>query len=306
MTRRESIRYLSVALGVAAALAALAAVAAYAGVAGGALSPDQTALVNQRLGKIAAMRADAPPDVVFVGDSSLGYAISEDAFETATGLSAANLALTGLFGYAGPLNMIRRVRAEVPATRFVVMHSVDMLTREPTRLGGPLTDPAPGLAERLAMLRGGFTVANIGLILRNAALGGRVPAFVADYVPQGGGPFRETAASAAPGRVNPAKLDELRALGAHCAREGLLCVYAHGPFWDEACALGAAFFADAAREIEAAGFVLAPGTPLCLSRAELGNTPDHVRPDLTPAVTARYAAILAPLLAVRTSGRSAP
>lgn len=285
-------RYLVTLAATALALTLAMAGVVRVGLLSGALSPAQHVLLAERKTRLAA---GPTPVVLFVGDSTLGYAVSPGIFEAETGLSAGNAALTGLFGYAGSLNMLRIAERGGPLDIVVLLHATDMLSRPPARIGGPLSDPERGPLDEARMTLAAFSFANLRAILRGVLRPQPAPALVDGFIPQGSPGFRERPEAVAPRQVDPEKLAELRAVGDFCAARGLRCLYVHGPFWDEACALSDGFLRAADAAIREAGLTLAGG-PLCLPRAMLGDTPDHVRPDLTPEITRRYAALLGPHL----------
>ena len=62
---------------------------------------------HQILYRYQTERIDPEVQVIFVGDSSVGYAVDEELFTRTTGLKTQNLALTGSYGFGAALNMIR-------------------------------------------------------------------------------------------------------------------------------------------------------------------------------------------------------
>ena len=83
------------------------------------------ALVRYQQDKIRSGVADT----LFIGDSSLGNAISVDHWQKITGHQATNLALTGVMGYAGSLVMLENALKYAPVKNVIIMQTPDMMTR---------------------------------------------------------------------------------------------------------------------------------------------------------------------------------
>jgi hypothetical protein len=85
---------------------------------------------------------------LFLGDSSLGNAISAARWAELSGHSAANLALTGVYGYAGSYNFLRRALQRGRPDNVVIMHTADMPTRAVWDRAYELTKPEPNSRAR--------------------------------------------------------------------------------------------------------------------------------------------------------------
>lgn len=68
-------------------------------------------------------------ETIFVGDSSLGNSINAKLFTELSGQESFNISLTGLYGYAGSYNMIKKAITPV-AKNIILMQSLDTLTRD--------------------------------------------------------------------------------------------------------------------------------------------------------------------------------
>ena len=95
--------------------------------------PEHRQLLNFQLKQLESRGKSAK--IAFVGDSSLGNSINAADFEKLSGRPSINVALTGLFGYGGSLNMIKRAAASKSIDTVVLMHTLDMMNRNQTMEG---------------------------------------------------------------------------------------------------------------------------------------------------------------------------
>lgn len=221
--------------------------------------------------------------IVLLGDSSLGNGISARQWQEALGRRVTSLALTGVYGYAGSLNMLRRVLRKGKPDLVVLVNTAEMMSRNVAHEG--LIYSASSVAEMEEAPIGAFlgSLVNFDLPLQGlrTIIFGRpaVPAGLreADYIVQGpplpstGGvsPLRETS-------INPAKTYYLRKIGDLCKAEGLTCVYMHGPYANPACEESGAYFRRANEVIRRQGLKVVDQTPVCIAPSDIGDAADHV------------------------------
>ncbi|WP_395676637.1 hypothetical protein [Inquilinus sp.] len=249
-------------------------------------------------------------DTVFVGDSSLGNAIDTETFDRLTGRRSANLALTGLFGYAGSYNMLRRAVETEPGLRTVViMQAADMMSRTDDLRGYVLSTPRVLDPEIPEALRWPVAEAWVGELLdwQTLKLAIRAPLLrllsrpVRDIVIEND--YVKQASSRAPfgpvlqaKDVVPGKLDFLRRIAELCQARNLTCVYAHGPLAAELLDRSHGFFQAADPLIESTGLPLAAPEPVPLADDQIGDTQNHAAPNEKAAMTAFYATMLRPFI----------
>lgn len=250
------------------------------------------------------LEAGGPVDTVFVGDSSLGNAIDAAEFDRLTGTRSVNLALNGMFGYAGSYNMIRRALAARPQVRnVVIVQTVDMMARPVSYNGYLFSAPdarmdglEPATRWALAKTFGGELLdwKPLALLARRAVQPDRPPLrFAGDYIRQGP-PLRARALRGiAPDALLNDKDTFLRAIARLCGERKLNCVYAYGPLSADKLARSRGFVEASSRRIAEAGFAVA-APPLPLSPERLGDSEDHVAPAWKKAATAYYARRLRP------------
>jgi hypothetical protein len=297
-----------------AVLVVLAAAVAVVGLRQGWLTWHFSQLMHYQLDKLE--NADGV-EVLLVGDSALGNAIDAAAWSKALDRPVLSVALTGAYGYAGSLNMIRRALRRQPLQAVVVFQTLDLMTRPPADSGLVLT------AERLSDLADAppgaiwSTLVNLSMPLNvhGTLLSGppdeRAAYAPTDYVPQVGALSAGGAAEHPDRPLSPAALRSradpyLATIGELCRTEGLRCVYTHGPLTRSICAGSGNYVVAANERIRAAGLTPVEGTPLCLAWVETGDSEDHVAPAHKATYSARYLELIAPLLAPPAATEEAP
>lgn len=299
-TERTCGRFVGICLAMAIVLVALSGTISYFGYRYNITDFHFLKLYHYQLDKLATGHM---ADVVFVGDSSLGNGIDVEMVRRQTGKDAYNLALTGAFGYLGSHNMIRRVMAVGHPQLVVIMHTVDMMSREETFLADFLTAPDPDtrLLEMplKEVARAYLSFDSLGRVLRGAM--GRMngkqddTVIVNDYVRQGerrarriatgiGTATRKLPATAIRGDT----VENLRRIARLCKVEGLRCVYAHGPLVAPLCDAFAPFIHRANTEIRAMGLPLLADMPYCVPINQIGDEDDHVAPAFKQQATRYY------------------
>lgn len=270
-------------------------VGSFLSIRAGLVEPDHSGLLAYQLAKL-----DTAPDgtVLLLGDSSLGNTIAAAAWSQALGRPVVNAALTGEFGYQGSLNLLRRALRRFRPSLVVLLHTLEMPRRRPEWKGLVYT------AETPADLAG----APLGKVIRELAsldLPGRAlarwlvgppalaPGLVdVDYSPQRsrkpGAPRRRMGEPQLADEVREKGLGWLDPIGALCRAEGLPCLYAHGPFPEPFCTESAAYIAAANERITQAGLHVVSDTPLCMPQADVGDSEDHVAPELKAAYSEAY------------------
>lgn len=305
------LRYLGIAAGLAAALLGALCLLSIK-VKWYSDLPDYAPLLAYQLEKLDR---SAGFDTVFVGDSSLGNAIDAETFDRLTGRRSVNLALTGLFGYAGSYNMLRRAIEKEPGLRtVVVIQAADMMARADDLRGYVLSTPRVLDPDLPAALRRPAAEAWIGELLdwQTLKTAVRAPLLrllsrpVRDIVIEGD--YVRQAATRAPfgpalraEDVVPGKLDFLQRIAELCRARNLTCVYAHGPLAAPLLDRSQGFFRRADQLIGTTGLPLAAPGPVPLAEDQIGDTQNHAAPAEKAAMTARYAALLRPFIEAERS-----
>ena len=290
-------RYLAILLVTFATAVCGALGVATAGVALGYYDPEGDELVRER----AEQLAGPPVDIAFLGDSSAGFGVEESVADVLLGRRTENLALSGSFGVAGSLEMMRRAEAALGARVFIIIHTVDILGRRtpvlvPTRATPP---ERRSLLQNVEMALGIISPKVLGRIVGSMVAGTPLDLPAAEFYDNQSAPAPLAALvrEIEPERmasVNPDAVADLQRIADHCAARDLVCLYAHGPLWAEGCTRFAPAIAARSaivRGMENGSFRLLADTPFCMPTAIVGNNADHVRP-ADDAITTRFYADL--------------
>lgn len=263
------------------------------------------AMYAYQIAKIQHIGADDDIETVFVGDSSLGHSLDARLFSTLTGSPSLNLALTGLYGYAGSYNMVKEIANTHQVKNVVLVHSLDMMTRKVAYDGYLYSANDLGDFTELTLARQGKlleTALNNLLLWENIRkslayyLGTQQPrpiVVINDYPPQRPLSPHQTVQLPTRTSINPQKTLFLKKLVQYCEQHDINLIVIHGPVLAEAAqqfdlpALNAT--------IEATGAELLD-TLLFIPPSQLGDQIDHVHPTAKATFTRRYADILQPYL----------
>ena len=256
------------------------------------------------------------PDTVFLGDSSLGNAISAERWSELRGETAANLALTGSYGYVGAYNLLQRVVARGTPKNVVIMFNIGVLRRGESTvdIANNLTAPPGALSfwqkatsswriyintdqfiDSMQWLRHS-TFAVFGLS-KPENHGSDTTILEDDYIKQG--KAREPVKYVGgyqPSSLDFAHLEYLHKIAEICARYQINCVYAHGPLFHRMCSSSEKYISRAFEAVKGSALPIATDRPFCFADDELGDTFNHVKPGLKPTYTERYLTLLSPYL----------
>ncbi len=275
-------------------LAAAAGVVAGTAAAGRRPLPYR-ALVEHQMTKLEGLNAST----LFVGDSSLGNAVDAGIWSELSGRSATNLALTGVYGYAGSQAMLEKALEHTKPDLVVLMQTAEMPKRPPAEpaMIETVSGSGTGFAEAMRWWRLNMNLQELRAsiaFLRKRGLSvfaaSEEPTTIAnDYVEQGAPrPVSTNAAAYEPSDINPEQMKDLAAFASLCHSRGIRCLYAHGPLAEPICSRSAEYITAVNRMIEEIGLAVLKGTPICIPPGQLGDSSDHVLPRLKGTYTTRY------------------
>jgi hypothetical protein len=265
--------------------------------------------------KIAAL---SDVDTVFLGDSSLGYALDARAFSGLSGRKTVNLALTGYnYGFGGAYALLKQlltktrpnnvvialtpqtyalsiaqlnglpIRGFLQASRqspqkvfaispFISKEAVEMLSKELfdkrylsegiDYLRGK-AEPLPGYFQQFDYLQPSNDKLNVSTVIESWGVD-----VTHDY------------------DVFFSKMAQL------CHTNGLNCLYMHSTLLELVVGRNRAFIKELGNRIETAGIRVPYKLPIEIPESDIGNTINHVRPNLQPLYTRKFYELLAPLL----------
>jgi hypothetical protein len=295
--RAGALPYVLGALGSAVVLLAITAALVL-----GTSSLGRSPLPYQVLFDYQTAKLNGPPaDTIFIGDSTLGNAIDAELWSTLRGKRSVSLALTGVYGYEGGYNFIERSLRNLRPNNVVIMFSPDMMTRplyeeafEATR--DPAAVPIWQRANR--KLRDVLNFSELG----DAAVWSLYELLVAggwrpdvsevieienDYMQQG--PRRPPPTDTLTlKQINPDKIKYHFLIGKLCEREGLNCLYLHGPLASPKCESSRPYFDFVATLMAPSNIRQIGVMPLCMPPQAVGDSEDHVLPAFKPAATKAY------------------
>jgi hypothetical protein len=184
------------------------------------------------------------PEIVLIGDSSLGNAVDAKLFTQLAQRKTINLALTGAYGFAGSLNMAKRVIQQLSVKQIIIMHTLDIVQR-PTSYEGYLysmngpTDissltPAEIMNVGNAFLNVIFSTSNLEKIwnhyLSSSTDSDNIAELKAyDYIPQSSKKLPKSSPARLEGTINQDELRFLTKLRDLCKSANVKLVYLHGP-----------------------------------------------------------------------------
>jgi len=282
---------------------------------------DQCTLVDRNICGLyhyqAAKLAAAPDqiDLLFLGDSSLGNGVDAKAMAARRGKTVLNLALSG--GALGLPAIETQLREAVLRTRIenlVVMVSPELYRRHFSasadgyvlanggRPGAILTLP-PKLALRAAVSLISFLfdsgVQADGIrTLRGGTrdLGDCTGCTGLDYVAQEPSGTR-TGDDIKTWRGPCGDFDPFLArIAALCRQHAINCLYMHGPTIQAVLDLNPGYAAKINAKVEQAGLRLVSPEPFIIAPNDVGDSVNHVRPDLREAYSDKIYDLIAPLL----------
>lgn len=244
-------------------------------------------------------------ETVFVGDSSMGNSIDAELFSELAGTKSANLALTGLYGYAGAYNMLKKMEGN-PVRNVVVMSTLDTFSRGSSFGGYLLT--ASGIPD-LQELEGGersrslaafydmiLSSGNFKATIRSLlGFGKRRFEIVSDYVEQGDPIDPREYPGLTPSQIIDDKPRFLLKLLAYCKARNIRVIHAHGPIYEGMARASDDYTAEVNRRLEETGVINVPDITV-IPLEKIGDSADHVAPEFKQEFTRHYVGLLAPHL----------
>jgi hypothetical protein len=221
-----------------------------------------------------------------IGDSSLGNAIDSQEFSRLSSKSTVNCALTGLYGYEGPYNLLKTARKYHPEIKNVIMmNTLDMQTRDVTYAGYART--AYSLGDFLELTSGEkiMFIDEFYHYLKSISLKQSVEENLIryDYVRQ----------SESLGLLSDIKALEVDKLNQNKNRflfrivNNLNLIYVNGPIYEEEAQISRDYIEAANNQILKTGINLIPEI-IEIKGDDLGDSLDHVRPEMKKEYTLKY------------------
>lgn len=236
-------------------------------------------------------------NTLFIGDSSLGNAIDGEEFTKLSGKPALNIALTGLYGYAGSYNMLKIALREHPEIKNVVlMQTIDMQTRQVSFAGYVRTSQRLSDFIELTPSEKFLFLKEMLLYVKSVQLSDLVydgeSIVENDYVIQSNKRAEISPLLAiTPESLNTQKEDFLARIVKYSHNKGVNLIYVHGPVFEDLRNNSINYIEEANNQIASTNILLLPDI-VTMNKDELGDSYDHIKPELKKKFTARYYELL--------------
>lgn len=256
--------------------------------------------------QFAKLEKEREIDTIFVGDSSLGNGIDAHEFDKIVGTKSINLALTGIYGYAGSYNMIKRALHTNPIRNVFIVQAIDIMARKVDYRAHILTSEAiydkrmPFSINALTLKAFAIEALDIRAIPKLLTMFStkKQPShhITNDYHPQAI-PLAQLHpeskfdnAKIVP-KINSNQTQFLELIADICIEHNLTCVYAFGPIYKNIYANSLEMIENSKKTIASSGIRIADDTPYQLEFEDLGDSTDHVIPSKKINTTRYYANI---------------
>lgn len=254
-------------------------------------------------------------DLLFLGDSSLGNGVDAKTVAAKRGKTVLNLALSGsTLGVPAIETQLQEAVQRRKITNLVVVLSPETYRRKFSANDDGFILANRGDPGRILSLPPALAVEAAGALVRFLFDSG-VQADGFRYLMTGrrdlgdcnGCAARDYIAQEPDGKPTDAELREWRGpfddfdpflarIGKLCRAHAINCLYMHGPIIQKALDLNPGYVAKIDAKVEAAGLRLIAPDPMIIAPDEVGDSVNHVRPDLREVFSAKIYDTIAPLL----------
>ncbi|NDV27863.1 hypothetical protein [Desulfovibrio sp. JC010] len=239
------------------------------------------------------------PDVLLLGDSSLGNAVYAPMLSDLINRNVYSLALNGSFGYAGSLNMLRRALKKGKPELVVLCQALEMMTRPVSHGAYALTMEQPTVANLIHM-RGVYMDVGVFSKLFSALVSDVETVTITkdtDYYPQAEDvreklSLKKILKGYEVSRIDTEKTHYLKKIAALCKENNIPVVYFHGPIYEPTLAKSGDYKKSINEIIRNVGVVVEKETPLPIPLDKVGDTQNHVSPESKEEYTKRMADLI--------------
>lgn len=235
-------------------------------------------------------------DILFFGDSSLGNAVDSEYFAKLSNQSTVNLALTGLYGFGGNVNLVRLSLDKVhPKTIIFIHHGLIMKTSQShmgymLSLSGKYNDLT--LSAVLPFVSNPKIFGTFVMWWWDKLLGKPTKQYVdreIDFISQRDHTDERRFGKAQSNPLRNGIIDQqniyyLKKLIQICQKKKIRCIYSFGPVVEPYCNNSMSYFQSINNQIKVLGF-LVDNDLLCMPLSDLGDTIHHVRPNMKKKYT---------------------
>jgi hypothetical protein len=253
-------------------------------------------LYNHQIDKIHKTKKYS---TIFIGDSSLGNAIDSDYFSEKTSEKSINLALTGVYGYAGSYNILKQAFLKNPNLKnVIIMQTLGMSGRKTSYQGywysiNELSDLYElNLYEIIQVLLASDPKSQIRKLFESKAKTKTQNYLKNDYIKQNPEkrplvPDRGFSAN----NINRDKYRFLKKILSFTQKNGINLYYVHGPNSEERVNLSSQYIEDVNTSLKAIGINLIEDV-IKVPIEDIGDEHDHVSPNTKRKYTEVYLDLL--------------
>jgi hypothetical protein len=249
-------------------------------------------------------------ETVFLGDSSLGYALDAREFSRLSGQKTANLALTGYnYGMPGAYVLLTEVLKRTRPKNVVIAISpqtfalsIDQLDGLPVRglLQASRRNPvrlftiSPAISWQVLKILSKELFDKRFLLEGIDYASGRRPTpseafYQYDYLAPARSVLDVNSVIETWGSKVPNDYDVFfRKMAQLCREEKLNCLYVHGTLLDLIVGRNQAFIRELGERIQSSGLEMPRNLPIEIPPSAIGNTINHIRPELRQAYTSKF------------------
>ena len=253
-------------------------------------------------------------DTIFLGDSSLGDGINAELWSKLSHKKALNLGLTGNFGYEGAYNILQTLLFEGHNPKnLIIFFEPKQITMGVSSLSLAQTSPYKTKNESqfienmkmfwLLNISKDGVIFNIKKIFDNSQKVDDQMLFENDFMIQkptkrekNRFDFSSVKFTLSVNDINPKKIYYLEKINEICRKYKINCIYVHGPVAEQFCNWMVDFKPKAEEFISKSGLKIVNNSPICPPSEDMGDTINHIHPEMKDHYTKKYYKIINPYL----------
>lgn len=259
--------------------------------------------------QIKKLKAANDIHTLFLGDSSLGNSINEKLWSELSGFETVNLALTAAYGYEGAYVMLNNVLGlgHKPKNLFI-FYEPYQITNAPSyhaflQSNPVITKDGVPLFEKLKLYwTMYFNKQSIFFNIKKLSfdrnvLKGEIE-FENNYMKQqpskreSGRFIENTKYTRTVNDINPRKFVYLKKIHEMCEKNSINCTYVIGPNVIHLCKKQGDLIEFQSQFIKESGFKIAENAILCPPSEDMGDSPNHIQPEMINVYTKKYFELL--------------
>lgn len=230
---------------------------------------------------------------LFIGDSSLGNSIDSELFSELSSQKTINCALSGIFGYAGSYNMLKKAHKKNPTLKNVIlMQAINMQRRKLAMDGYVRSASFIDFIEeekKVSFIKNYYEyIRSIPLDIWNK----KDSLIINDYMRQSKSySHANLPVSYSRDSINFDKTKYLLKIKNYCQKNDINLIYVHGPLYENIVYSSNDYITEV-NQILISKEIKLIETIIPIKKKQLGDTENHVHPDFKETFTRIYYNIL--------------